>query len=582
MTDKPKILVVDDEENTRKLLNMLLTGEGYEVALAKDGKTAFRMVRENEYDIAFIDILMPGIDGFETLLEIKRLKPKIKVVIITAYLDKKKIEETEMIYNGILEGIITKPFNKQTIRELLKKLREESSQELRDEYRKKLLRGHILIIDDNESAREGLSNILKLKGYTVYCAGDGETGLEIFQQENPEIAIVDIKMPGIGGIEVLEKIKEKSTEKTEVIMITGFADTETAIQAVKKGAFDYIRKPLDYEELEITIRRALGKQKIQRSLDLYLEISKGKNRELKELKEYVNNIIKSMADSLIVTDTEGKIEAVNQTTLDLLGYREDEIIDQPIGILLAEEEEEEELLLLEKILNGEVLHHHERFYRTKEGVNIPVSFSSAVMNDEEKKPIGIVNIARDMREIKRLMEKEKELAAAQRAVTIIEGIGEGITLLELDGRIRQVNSEFERRTGWKREEVIGKTTLELGITSAEDFGRLDKELIPKLMQYGSVRNGEMTVTRKDGTEFTALFSWTLIKDAEGKPSGIISAAMDITQRKKTEEALKKSEEKLREEKEELEKFTDIAVGRELKMAEMEKEIKRLKEKLEKK
>lgn len=119
----------------------------------------------------------------------------------------------------------------------------------------------LLLIDDEEIIRRRLSQLLVLDDYEVFTAEDGKSGLELFKTESPEIILCDIKMPGMDGIEVLRQVKDISSQ-TEVIMITGHGGTETAIQALRGGAFDYINKPVNYDELEIVISRAVEKQRV--------------------------------------------------------------------------------------------------------------------------------------------------------------------------------------------------------------------------------------------------------------------------------------------------------------------------------
>ena len=140
----------------------------------------------------------------------------------------------------------------------------------------------VLVIDDEKIIRDRMKKILGLDGYETFTAEDGEKGLEIFHKEKPEIALVDVKMPGMDGIEVLKNIKEKS-EVTEVIIITGHGGVETAIDALKQGAFGYIQKPVEYDELAIEIKKALEKQEIQKKLDEYLNDIERANAELESL-----------------------------------------------------------------------------------------------------------------------------------------------------------------------------------------------------------------------------------------------------------------------------------------------------------
>lgn len=142
----------------------------------------------------------------------------------------------------------------------------------------------ILIIDDEKIIRERLKNLLELDGFEAFAAENGREGLEVFQKEKPEIMLVDIKMPGIDGIEVLKKIK-KETKKTEIIIITGHGEIDTAIQALKAGAFSYIRKPIEYDELEIDIKKALDKQEMQRKLEEYVQKIEEKSQMLELAKE---------------------------------------------------------------------------------------------------------------------------------------------------------------------------------------------------------------------------------------------------------------------------------------------------------
>ena len=124
----------------------------------------------------------------------------------------------------------------------------------------------ILVVDDDKTLRERLKRLLDLDDHEIFIAENGMRGLEVFDKEGPEIVILDIKMPGMDGIEVLGKIKERS-DVTEVIIVTGHGGVETAIEAMKGGAFGYIQKPIEYDELEIEIKKALEKQEMKKKLD---------------------------------------------------------------------------------------------------------------------------------------------------------------------------------------------------------------------------------------------------------------------------------------------------------------------------
>jgi two-component system, NtrC family, nitrogen regulation response regulator NtrX len=116
----------------------------------------------------------------------------------------------------------------------------------------------ILIIDDEKAIRKTLSEILSYEGYKIDESGDGEEGLRKFREKEYDVILCDIKMPKVDGIEFLEKAKESNPD-IPIIMISGHGTIETAVEAVKKGAYDYISKPPDLNRLLITIRNAMDK-----------------------------------------------------------------------------------------------------------------------------------------------------------------------------------------------------------------------------------------------------------------------------------------------------------------------------------
>src|SRR3954468_24297761 len=119
----------------------------------------------------------------------------------------------------------------------------------------------ILIIDDERSIRKTLTEILTYEGYKIEEAADGEEGLKKFKEKNYDLVLCDIKMPKVDGIEFLERAKEINSD-VPVIIISGHGNIETAVDAVKKGAFDYISKPPDLNRLLITIRNAMDKKSL--------------------------------------------------------------------------------------------------------------------------------------------------------------------------------------------------------------------------------------------------------------------------------------------------------------------------------
>ncbi len=126
----------------------------------------------------------------------------------------------------------------------------------------------VLFIDDEEGIRKLFSIFLKREGYQVFTAESGEKGLEIFKQEMPPIVLTDLRMPGINGIEVLNRVKEINPD-IEVIIVTGYGDMDSAIQALKLDASDFLTKPIKDEALLIALKRAQEKLALKRKIREY-------------------------------------------------------------------------------------------------------------------------------------------------------------------------------------------------------------------------------------------------------------------------------------------------------------------------
>ena len=163
---------------------------------------------------------------------------------------------------------------------------------------------NILVIDDQEAIRNALSNILEYEKHSVEVAKSGYEGIEMLQSGNYDAILCDIKMPQMDGIEVLEKIHETNPD-LPIIMITGHGSVETAVEALKKGAYDFIEKPLDLNRLIVSIRNALEKKKIvKENKTLRRKIKKaydivGESEQIKNVKEIIDRVAATDARVMI-------------------------------------------------------------------------------------------------------------------------------------------------------------------------------------------------------------------------------------------------------------------------------------------
>jgi len=122
--------------------------------------------------------------------------------------------------------------------------------------------GRVMVVDDEENIREVLSNYLESLGYEVLTATDGQNALDKFEAGSFDLIVSDLLMPAIDGLELLKQIREKDKDVI-FLMITGYPSIETAVEAIKKGAYDYITKPFHMEDVKLRIERSFEKKNLR-------------------------------------------------------------------------------------------------------------------------------------------------------------------------------------------------------------------------------------------------------------------------------------------------------------------------------
>lgn len=248
-------------------------------------------------------------------------------------------------------------------------------------------------------------------------------------------------------------------------------------------------------------------------------------------KEYLNNVIESMADSLFVVGPDLKIKTVNRAALVLLGYTEDELVGQPIKVIFAQSTVRG--TSLDTLLDRGLLRRSDKVFQTKDARTIPVSFSGAVMRDQEKKLLGIVCVAQDISVRKQMETALKE--SEERYRSVFENATDTIFTLDLNGVIVSLNPAFQKMTGWPRIEWIGKRFVD--ILSADSQQTAQKML--ELARWGELPpKFELNLLSRAGQTIVGEFTVAPLKQDQAV-IGILGIGRDITERKRAEAELQR-------------------------------------------
>ena len=171
----------------------------------------------------------------------------------------------------------------------------------------------ILVVDDEHLIRWSLEQSLKKQGYDVITAASGEEALKQVQNESPELMLLDIQLPGMDGLQVLEKVKEVDDEII-VVMVTALGVLETAVKAMRLGAHDYINKPFNLDELSIIIKKALETRQLRKEVAQLRSVQEskfgidniiGESRHMKQVLDMVRKVAKSDASTVLIQGESG-------------------------------------------------------------------------------------------------------------------------------------------------------------------------------------------------------------------------------------------------------------------------------------
>jgi DNA-binding NtrC family response regulator len=251
--EKLKILLVDDEKEFVESLSERLELRNLEADVVYDGEQALDALKKGKHDVMVLDLRMPGIDGIEVLRQAKKRNPNVQVVVLTGHgTDKDEAMAKKL---GAI-AYLKKPVD---IDHLIGALKKEKMK--------------VLLVDDEREFVESLSERLELRNLEADVAYDGEQALDVLKEGKHDVMVLDLRMPGIDGIEVLRQAKKRNPN-VQVVVLTGHGTDKDEAMAKKLGAIAYMRKPVDIDRLVGALHNAWKKVKrTKRAMDTLIMAS---------------------------------------------------------------------------------------------------------------------------------------------------------------------------------------------------------------------------------------------------------------------------------------------------------------------
>lgn len=263
----------------------------------------------------------------------------------------------------------------------------------------------ILVVDDDPAVRALLRDFFAGEGYVAETAEDGLAALDLFEKAQADVALVDLKMPGIDGVELCRRIK-KMYPRTEVIIITAYSSTASAIAAFREGAFDYVLKPLHLMEISHSVEQALGKQQLLTERE---NLTRSLIRTYAEVRAS-QNILRIQLDSanraVLFLELDGTIIGVNGKAKDLFGYSRDEFLKMKLDQLMPQSFSERAREMTKRLRMG-LSDSFEAEVCTKHKETLKLELNASVI-EQEKRRAAVVFLREPLEEVEKKIKDSEE------------------------------------------------------------------------------------------------------------------------------------------------------------------------------
>ncbi len=387
----------------------------------------------------------------------------------------------------------------------------------------------ILIVDDDPEFRRTLADVLEESGYDTTAVATPQTAVHIAEKDTPGVAIIDLRLENASGLEVMRQIRDASPD-TECVVLTGYASQESAIEAINVGAYRYVQKPYNLQELLLTIRRACEKA--------------GAQKALRESEEKYRLVVEGATEGIVLLDLKGTIQEVNPKALELSGFERQDLIGKNFATLLPGLRLDAASVLgaFKTIATGGDLHQHEWTMVNKEGKPITfVAHHSPVR--KAGRIVGLSVILEDVTERKRA--QHELLESEQKYRILVEQSLQGMVVSQgVPPRLVFANTALAEITGYTVEELLSLSSEEImRLVHPEDRDHFFQRYARRIQGLPTPPRNQFRGVRKDGGVRWIEQHASRI-EYDGEPA-VQAVFMDVTEQKEAERELRESYEVVR-------------------------------------
>jgi PAS domain S-box-containing protein len=532
MADKGVILIVDDTLTNLEVLFGCLTDAGFKILVAEDGESAIENAKYALPDLILLDILMPGVDGFETCRRLKadEATAEIPIIFMTALAE--TVDKVKGFSLGAVD-YITKPFQQEevlarvqthvSLRQLTRQLQEQNErleQEIQERQRKEAALSQseerfrlvvegvkdyaIFMLDPDGRIVSWNAGAQKIKGYQADEI-IGQSFFRFYPDEDVERGYPQQLLAtaaDVGRVESIGwRVRKDGSRFWADIVITALRDREGNLRGFSKVTRDITDR---YEQA--TLRQQA-------------------EEALRESEERFHQAFENAAIGMALVSLDGHWLQVNRALCEMLGYSEQELLATTFQALTHPDDVEIGLNYFQQMLSGEIRScQFEKRYLHKLGHTVWAMLSSSMIRDARTQPLYIVSQLEDITDRKQALEELRNLSKA------LESAVEGIAQLDTQGRYTKINPAYAGMLGYQPEELVGKNWQQ---TVHPD----DLETVAAAYQRMSIEGkaeAEATAVRKDGTVFDKQTVMVKAYDQQQQFIGSYCFVKDISDRREIE------------------------------------------------